>query len=155
MTYDTMGLTDFWEESAADLDDSRPALATLAVRPSDFSDDTVIEVVLVWEGRWSTGRAVTRSSDDVAEAAAQAAVESIGGFLPHGWRATLDLLDVRQLSTSRAPVTIANVVVSCTGDDGTETYVGAALVRSDPRVAAVRATLAAMNRRLWRLRNEA
>lgn len=126
----------------------RPIFSGLTVDRSDL--DSNVTVRLEFAGRSFTGSAAglatRRSTPRTAAAAALAALREL---LPPEVRVQLDWLEVVEAATPARPV-IVHSAVSCLTSLGEETFVGSAIAGDDLREAAVRATLDALNRRLYR-----
>lgn len=124
---------------------SRPAI--VAIEEDADGDDVRVTITLDWGDRRHYGTAIGRADPPhrprlAAEAALQA-VESIGGDRFH-----TELMAVATADLGEARVALAQVRL---GDDG-EVLVGTALeADAGPSLAAVRAVMAALNRRLGRL----
>jgi hypothetical protein len=120
----------------------RPAI--IAIEEDADGDDVRVTITLDWGERHHYGTAMGRADPPhrprlAAEAALQA-VEQIGGDRVH-----LELMAVATADLGTARVALAQVRL---GDDG-EVLVGTALLAgANPSLAAVRAVMAAVNRRL-------
>lgn len=150
----TRGLADM----AGLVDEPRPTLESLTVNHGDKPEDTEVdvEVALSWGKDWSSGQyAGPKADDGLVKAAAAATLDALHGLLPAGV-----LFELRWVGLVMADVPesheIVNVLVSLTTPESTEeeVFVGATLARNDARVAAVRATLDGINRRLMLLVTE-
>ena len=123
----------------------RPAI--VAIEEDADGDDVRVTITLDWQDRHHYGTAVGSADAPhrprlAAEAALQA-VEHIGGDLIQ-----TELMAVATVDIGDARVALAQVRL---GDDH-EVLVGTALLAdADPSLAAVRAVMAALNRRLGRL----
>lgn len=123
----------------------RPAI--VAIEEDADGDDVRITITLDWHDRHHYGTAVGRADPPhrarlAAEAALQA-VQRLGGD-----RLQTELLAVATADIGDARVALAQVRL---GDDG-EVLVGTALLAdAGPSLAAVRAVMAALNRRLGRV----
>jgi hypothetical protein len=123
----------------------RPVI--VAIEEDADGDDVRVTITLDWQDHRHYGTAVGRADPPhrarlAAEAALQA-VEQIGGDGFH-----TELMAVATADVGDARVALAQVRL---GDDG-EVLVGSALVAdAGPSLAAVRAVMAALNRRLGRL----
>lgn len=127
----------------------RPTFARLEVDSS--RDEPVIEVTLTLGDRRLVGRSVGPATGDAGpRTAAIAALGALREVLPPGVDIELGWLDVVDDPVGERP-RVANSGVYCTTPRGTQTFLGSALASGDPRVAAVRATLDALNRilRVW------
>jgi hypothetical protein len=130
--------------------EAQPRVAVDQVRVSTLGTDATVEVRLTADGRPSVGAASGPAVDGyLLRLAAQAAASAIDGLVestpsaPHV-RCFIDHAGVVPFGS----VAVAVVVVLITGPGWVEQLVGSALVGGDPRQAIVRATLAAVNRRL-------
>ena len=123
----------------------RPAI--VAIEEDADGDDVRVTITLDWQDRHHYGTAVGRADPPhrprlAAEAALQA-VEHIGGD-----RIQTELMAVATVDLGEARVALAQVRL---GNDG-EVLVGTALLAdAGPSLAAVRAVMAALNRRLGRV----
>jgi len=123
----------------------RPAI--VAIEEDADGDDVRVTITLDWQDHHHYGTAVGQADPPhrprlAAEAALQA-VEHIGGD-----RIQTELMAVATVDLGEARVALAQVRL---GDDG-EVLVGTALLAgADPSLAAVRAVMAALNRRLGNL----
>ena len=123
----------------------RPAI--VAIEEDADGDDVRVTITLDWQDRRHYGTAVGRADPPhrprlAAEAALQA-VEHIGGD-----RIQTELMAVATVDLGEARVALAQVRL---GNDG-EVLVGTALLAdAGPSLAAVRAVMAALNRRLGRV----
>jgi len=120
----------------------RPAI--VAIEEDADGDDVRVTITLDWRDRLHYGTAVGRADllhrPRLAAEAALAAVEGIGGE-----RAHLELMAVATADLGEQRVALAQVRLGETGD----VLVGTALLaKTDPSLAAVRAVMAAVNRRL-------
>jgi hypothetical protein len=123
----------------------RPVI--LAIEEDADGDDVRVTITLDWQDRHHYGTAVGRADPPhrarLAAEAALRAVEHIGGGDLH-----TELMAVATADVGQARVALAQVRL---GDDG-EVLVGSALeADAGPSLAAVRAVMAALNRRLGRL----
>jgi hypothetical protein len=122
---------------------TRPVI--VAIEEDADGDDVRVTITLDWQDHRHYGTAVgapPHRARLAAEAALQA-VEQIGGDGFH-----TELMAVATADVGEARVALAQVRL---GDDG-EVLVGSALVAdAGPSLAAVRAVMAALNRRLGRL----
>jgi hypothetical protein len=148
----TRGLADM----AALVEEPRPTLTSLMVHSGDQPGDTVadVEVTLSWGKDWSSGNySGPLTEHGLIHAAAAATLDALHGLLPPTVRFELRWVG---LVTAEDPGSheIINVLVSLDAGRGEEIYIGATLTRNDPRVAAVRATLDGINRRLMLLLTE-
>ena len=123
----------------------RPVI--VAIEEDADGDDVRVTITLDWQDRRHYGTAVGRADPPhrarlAAEAALQA-VEHMGGD-----RIQTELMAVATADLGEARVALAQVRL---GDDG-EVLVGSALLAdAGPSLAAVRAVMAAVNRRLGRM----
>jgi len=122
----------------------RPVI--VAIEEDADGDDVRVTITLDWEGRRHYGTAVGSAERShrprVAAEAALEAVERVGGNLQ------AELMAVATAEIGEARVALAQVRL---GEDG-EVLVGTALLAdADPSLAAVRAVMAALNRRLGRV----
>ena len=123
----------------------RPVI--VAIEEDADGDDVRVTITLDWQDRHHYGTAVGRADPPhrprlAAEAALQA-VEHIGGD-----RIQTELMAVATADLGEARVALAQVRL---GNDG-EVLVGTALLAgAGPSLAAVRAVMAALNRRLGNL----
>jgi hypothetical protein len=130
--------------------ETTPRVAVDQVRVSTLGTDATVEVRLVTDGVPSVGAASGPAFDGyLLRLAAQAAASAIDGLVEASPKAPqvrcfIDHAGVVPFGS----VTVAVVVVLITGAGWVEQLVGSALVGGDPRQAIVRATLAAVNRRL-------
>jgi hypothetical protein len=138
--------------AAADarLIDTPPRVTVDQVRVSTLGTDATVEVRLLSDGVPSVGAASGPAVDGyLLRLAAQAAASAIDGLVEASptapqVRCFVDHAGVVPFGS----VAVAVVVVLITGTGWVEQLVGSALVGGDPRQAIVRATLAAVNRRL-------
>ncbi|MEX0658359.1 MAG: hypothetical protein WD080_04435 [Egibacteraceae bacterium] len=127
----------------------RPTFARLEVDASQ--EEPVVEVTLTIEDRRLVGRATgPATGDESARTAAIATLEAVRELFQPGVHAELGWLDIVDDPDGERP-RYATSGVHCTGARGRQTFLGSALASGDPRVAAVRATLDALNRplRIW------
>jgi hypothetical protein len=135
--------------------DTAVAPAALAPRAAIQNLDTRIDVtdVVVVATLSHGSREVTAEATSVPthqgtlRAVAEATVRALAKLTDGGLVAGVDRVSV---SVNGDPP-IATVVVSVVGDRGEDTLLGASLVRGDPQLAVMRATLDALNRRVERL----
>lgn len=130
----------------------RPGLPTFARLEVGSQEEPIIEVTLTMDDRRLVGRAAGPvTSVESPRTAAMATLEAMKVLLQTGMRAELGWLDVVDHPDGTRPRYVIGGV-HCTGPRGRQTFLGSALALGDPRVAAVRATLDAMNRplRIWR-----
>jgi hypothetical protein len=138
--------------AAADarLIDAPPRVTVDQVRVSTLGTDATVEVRLLSDGVPSVGAASGPAVDGyLLRLAAQAAASAIDGLVEASptapqVRCFIDHAGVVPFGS----IAVAVVVVLITGAGWVEQLVGSALVGGDPRQAIVRATLAAVNRRL-------
>jgi hypothetical protein len=110
--------------------------------------DVVVTATLSHGSREVTAEATSvPTHQGVLRAVAEATVRALAGLTDGGLVAGVDRVSV---SVAGDPP-IATVVVSVVGDRGEDTLLGASLVRGDPQLAVMRATLDALNRRVERL----
>jgi hypothetical protein len=132
------------------LADPAPRVAVDQVRVSTLGTEATVEVRLMADGLPSVGAASGPAVDGyLLRLAAQAAASAIDGLVeasPNAppVRCFIDHAGVVPFGS----VAVAVVIVLITGAGWVEQLVGSALVGGDPRQAMVRATLAAVNRRL-------
>lgn len=122
----------------------RPIINVVRVTP----DASCVEVVLDHDGRVASGFGDV-TGVDMLTAAALGTCEAVDRLVPDGFAVTLQW--VRLLEVPDVPLGQSSVVTSAVGvqrADGADLLVGSALVHHDPVVAAVRATLDGMTRRL-------
>lgn len=127
----------------------RPTFARLEVDTSQ--EEPAIEVTLTIADRRLVGRAFgPATGDESPRTAAIATLEAVKVLLRAGVGAELGWLDVLDDPDGERP-RYATSGVHCTDARGRQTFLGSALAAGDPRVAAVRATLDALNRplRIW------
>lgn len=122
----------------------RPLITIVRVTP----DERQVEVTLDMDGRLSTGRADVddRGSLSTAGVATCSAVEQM---MPPGVGLTLAWSRHLEAEEGRRALLLASVVVVAPSGEPEE-LLGAAFVRNDLHVAAVRATLDGLTRRLAR-----
>jgi hypothetical protein len=129
--------------------DPRPIFAGMTVDRGDL--DAAVEVALEYGARRLTGRAEGLATRHAAlRTAAAAALAAVRELVPADTRLQLEWLEVVDPTNPGRPAVVQAAVTWLTRT-GEETYLGSAFVRNDLRVAAVRATLDAINRRLARL----
>lgn len=142
-----------WGESVAGPFPDRPGLPTFARLEVDSSqEEPIIEVTLTMDDRRLVGRAAGPATGDASpRTAAIATLEAVRELFRPGVHAELGWIDVVDDPDGERP-RYATSGVHCTGARGRQTFLGSALASGDPRVAAVRATLDALNRplRIWR-----
>jgi hypothetical protein len=123
----------------------RPAI--VAIEEDADGDDVRVTITLDWQDHPHYGTSIGSADPPhrprlAAEAALRAVEEICDDRVP------LELMAVATADVGRARVALAQVRL---GDDG-EVLVGSALLAgADPSLAAVRAVMAALNRRLGRL----
>lgn len=139
-------------EAAAEPFPDRPGRPTFARLEVDSSqEEPVIEVTLTIDDRRLVGRAAGPATGDASpRTAANATLEAVKVLLRAGTHAELGWLDVVDDPDGERP-RYATSGVHCTDARGRQTFLGSALASGDQRVAAVRATLDALNRplRIW------
>lgn len=123
----------------------RPAI--VAIEEDADGDDVRVTITLDWQDRRHYGTAVGRADPPHrARLAAEAALQAVENM--SGDRLQTELMAVATADLGDARVALAQVRL---GDDG-EVLVGTALeADAGPSLAAVRAVMAALNRRLVRL----
>lgn len=120
----------------------RPLITVIRLTP----DRSSVEVVLDLEGRSVTGFGQI-VDDDSMRAACEGTIAAVQTLLPDHMR--LELEWYQQLDRGDEPDVINSaVMLHADGLSEAEHLVGAVYVRHDPDVAAVRATLDGMKRRL-------
>lgn len=132
---------------------SRPVFSGMTIDRGDL--DTRVVVTLAIGSRAYTGAAeglATRRS--TPKTAATATLSALQELLPATLRVQLEWLDVMEPTEAGRPA-IVQSAVTCLSRAGEEVYIGTAIVRTDLREAAVRATLDALNRQLFRWRDTA
>lgn len=134
------------------LDDPAPesgASGRLAVAQLTLTADglgVVVRVTLVQGGRERSGSAeAPPTSAAVHRAVASATLRALDGVLGAAVRLEVDGVTTAAVGDA----TVALVRVIWTTADGTEHLIGSSEVRGDPRQAVIRATLDAVNRRLF------
>lgn len=120
----------------------RPIISVIRVTP----DRSSVEVALDLDGRQATGYAEI-ADDDSTRAACLGTIAAVQGLLPESLQLSLEWVDVIDRDADTALVNAA-VRLRTTGGADDEVLLGAALVRGDADVAAVRATLDGLTRRL-------
>lgn len=121
----------------------RPLITIIRMTP----DRSSVEVVLDLDGRTATGVG-TIAIDDILTAACQGTVTAVQSLLPGHMQLQLDWCE-RVVRGEGAPDVINSAVtLSVEGSSRPEHLIGAAFVRHDVEVAAVRATLDGLTRRL-------
>jgi hypothetical protein len=121
----------------------RPLVTIVRARP----DQTLVEVSLDDQGRHTAAR-IEVVDDDILLAAGQATCKAIARMLPPQARLRLSWIEAHPSSEERRGYITASVIV---GDISTEEeLLGAAFIRTEPQVAAVRAVLDALPRRMGR-----
>lgn len=122
----------------------RPIISVIRLTP----DNSLVEVTLEMDERLSTGVGDI-TDEDVVAAAGQATCVAVGKLLPQGHQVTLQW--ARRFAPDeeggQAVINCAVHYSSPARPDG-ETLLGAALIHHDQSVAAVRATLNGLTRRL-------
>jgi hypothetical protein len=127
----------------------RPVFAGITVERTDL--DSHVTVTLGYRGRIARasaeGLATRRSSPRTA---ADAALLALREFLPAEVRVQLEWIELVEPAGPNRPE-IVHAAVTFLTSAGEETFIGTAIVRTDLREAAVRATLDALNRRFEQL----
>lgn len=127
---------------------ARPVLVGLTVDREDLEASVTVRLSL--GGARVVGRADgLATSRTTPRTAAEAVLVALSELLPDTVRLQLDWLEVFEASGGRPG--LVQCLVTCLSPAGEETFVGSALLREDPREAAVRAILHALNRRLQQL----
>jgi hypothetical protein len=107
--------------------------------------DVTATVTLSYGGTLAAGEAVgTATQSGVQRAVALATLRSVQQLLATPARFELEHIEIAPTGRDRAVV----VVLTMLGQGGSEQLTGAAAIREDVRQAVIRATLAALNRRL-------
>lgn len=142
------------------VEEPRPTLESLTVNRGEDPEDSEVDVdvTLAWGKDWSSGHyAGPKTANGLVQAAAAATLDALHGLLPPNVDFELRWVGL-VMADDPDSHEIVNVLVSL--DDGKgkgkgdEVYIGAALARNDARVAAVRATLDGINRRLMFLQTD-
>lgn len=127
---------------------ARPVFVGLTVDREDL--EASVTVRLSMGGARVVGRADGLATSRMTpRTAAEAVLVALTELLPHTVRVQLEWLEVTEAARGRPG--LVQCGITCLSAAGEETYVGSALLREDPREAAVRATLHALNRRLQQL----
>lgn len=119
----------------------RPLITIIRLTP----DRSLVEVSLEMEGRLVTGFGEILEDDSLA-GACRGAIDAVHTLLPPHMRLELDWC--QRLVRDDGPDVINSAVTLTVGTDQQEHLIGAAYVRHDADVAAVRATLDGLTRRL-------
>ncbi|WP_370327161.1 hypothetical protein [Euzebya sp.] len=119
----------------------RPLVTVVRVWP----DLDAVEVVLEDGGRSATGE-VAVEGDDLLAAAGRATCSAVSQLLVLGTEVTLRWVEEHPDTPVRRA--LINVGVDVTTGEDAEELLGSAFVRNDPQVAAVRAVLHALARRV-------
>lgn len=125
--------------SAEEPGGARPILTSVS------GDDTV-RVVLEHRGRHHVGEGTVTSQRTLAAASADATLRALDALTSPDVELRLDWCGVLDREEGRSPAVV--VYATAIVDGVAMEYAGAALVHHDLQVAAVRAALAALNRRL-------
>ncbi len=120
----------------------RPLITIIRMTP----DRSSVEVALDMDGRMATGFGEIQD-DDSMRAACLGTIAAVQGLLPPALQLALEWYQVVERGEDAAVVNSA-VALDVEGAKRTEHLIGAAYVRHDPDVAAVRATLDGLTRRL-------
>lgn len=125
---------------------TRPVFSGMTVDRGEL--DIAVEVTLSVGDQTHVGRAEgLATSGSVPRAAADATLIALRPLLPAGLRVQLDWLEVAA-GTGPRRLDVVSSAVTCLSRRGEQVLIGSAIVHSDIREAAVRATLDALNRRL-------
>lgn len=127
----------------------RPVISVVRRAP----DDTVMEVTLDLDGWIADGTAEVEEGD-LLTAAGAAACEAVSSLLPEGVEVRLESVQLMSGAQWSRDVVMASVSLHVEGERVGEELIGAAFVRTDHQVAAVRATLDGLTRRLSRFLEE-
>ncbi|CAN5383949.1 hypothetical protein BH23ACT9_BH23ACT9_05120 [soil metagenome] len=120
----------------------RPLITIIRLTP----DRSLVEVALDLDGRLATGFADI-VDDNSLLAACKGTVAAAQGLLPEHMVLTMDW--AKRIERDGEPDVINSAVtLTVAGESHSENLLGAAYVRHDPEVAAVRATLDGLTRRL-------
>ncbi len=120
----------------------RPLITIIRLTP----DRSLVEVALDMDGRLATGYG-TIEEDDSMEAACRGTIAAVQNLLPAQLELELEWYQLIERGDESSVVN-AGVSLSTAGSDRKEHLIGAAYVRHDLEVAAVRATLDGLTRRL-------
>jgi hypothetical protein len=120
----------------------RPLITVIRITP----DRSTVEVALDLDGRVATGFADVED-DDSTTAACRGTIAAVQTLLPDHLQLELEWCQKSDRPDGTSTITSA-VVLHVHGGARTEHLLGAAFVRHDPDVAAVRATLDGLTRRL-------
>lgn len=124
----------------------RPLIADIHVAAVQHA----VLVTLDLEGWVTSGSAPLHDDADVAWAAATATLAALGELVPEG--IDLELLGVEaRVEAGGVPAAVLAAVRCTTADGHEDLLLGAVVIRAEASVAAVRATLDALNRRLGQL----
>ena len=121
----------------------RPLISVVRVSP----EQEIIEVTLDLEGWIADGTAVATSGESPLWTAGRATCEAVSRMLPEGTEVSVEWLEYLPSSAQR-PDGVVLSVTRVHGEDEDDRLIGAAFVRSNVQVAAVRATLDGLTRRL-------
>lgn len=122
----------------------RPIITVVRRAP----DESELEVTLDLDGWIADGVAVVGSEGGAIEAACRATCAAVNGFLPAGVEVVFGQAQHLQGDRWAREIVFSTVVLRDGDDERHDELLGAAFVRSDPQVAAVRATLDGLARRL-------
>ncbi|MDX6287778.1 MAG: hypothetical protein QOG53_3263 [Frankiales bacterium] len=121
----------------------RPAIQRMHLVSSGL--DVTATVTLSYAGKSASGEATgTATQSGVQRAVAMATLHSVEQLIVSPARFELEHIEITPTGRDRTVV----VAVTMLGRGGSERLTGAAAVREDVRQAVIRATLAALNRRL-------
>jgi hypothetical protein len=118
-------------------------LRLIAVRYQEEGDGQRVSVSLRQGEQEATGVAEAGCGEDPLRAAAEAALAAVA--VARAWPQPTTLEDVAKLPAGSQEAVLVRIRVPVAGG-GADVRLGAALVRTDPREAAVRAALDAVNR---------
>lgn len=122
----------------------RPIITVVRRAP----DESELEVTLDLDGWIADGVAMVGPGGNAIEAACRATCLAVNGFLPAGVEVVFGQAQHLQGDRWAREIVFSTVVLRDGGDERDDELLGAAFVRSDPQVAAVRATLDGLARRL-------
>ena len=123
----------------------RPIITVVRRAP----DESELEVTLDLDGWIADGVSVVAPGGSAIEAACRATCQAVNGFLPAGIEVVFGQAQHLQGDRWAREIVFSTVVLRDGDDDQRhDELLGAAFVRSDPQVAAVRATLDGLSRRL-------
>ena len=121
----------------------RPLITIIRLTP----DRSLVEVSLDLEGRMATGYGEIVDNDSLV-AACRGTIHAVQGLLPGYMRIQLDWCQRLDRPDPEPDVINSAVTLTVEGELRPEHLIGAAFVRHDADVAAVRATLDGLSRRL-------